>query len=48
MFSPLAERRMLLIERKKLQMQQRLEGKQLGESIGDSSRREKENSLEPT
>lgn len=39
MFSPQAERRMLLIERKKLKMQQRLEGKELGESIGDSPRR---------
>lgn len=47
--SPLAERRMLLIERKKLQMQQRLEGKELGESIGDSPRRgEGKLTLEPT
>jgi len=47
--SPLAEGRMLLIERKKLQMQQRLEGKELGESIGDSPRRgEGKLTLEPT
>lgn len=36
-FSLQVERRMLT-ERKKLKVQQRLEGKELGESIGDSTR----------